>query len=204
MNTFLLISSIALWLLILPLGFLLVGALRAIGLLTWRLDYQEATRPSRPGRNGLRRGTKAPDFSLPNIEGWDVALHDFAERKVLLVFVQTGCAPCESIARHLNWVADDGAVQVLVVNNADRESARQWGGDVLPRFPVLLQDQFSLSRRYEVFATPFAFLIDEKGVITSRGIVKNREQIGFVLSGANAEGKNGSAHEASAPEVSVP
>jgi hypothetical protein len=29
----------------------------------------------------------------------------------------------------------------------------------------------SVSRRYEVFATPFAFLINEQGVISSKGII---------------------------------
>ncbi len=34
-------------------------------------------------------------------------------------------------------------------------------------FPVLLQQQWEISRRYAMFATPIAYLIDEAGVITS-------------------------------------
>jgi peroxiredoxin len=32
-------------------------------------------------------------------------------------------------------------------------------------FPVVLQQQWEISRRYAMFATPVAYLIDEKGVI---------------------------------------
>ena len=33
-------------------------------------------------------------------------------------------------------------------------------------FPVVLQQQWEISRRYAMFATPVAYLIDEAGVIT--------------------------------------
>jgi hypothetical protein len=51
------------------------------------------------------------------------------------------------------------------------------------RFPVLTHQGLELSRRYEVFATPFGFLIDEQGVIRSKGIVNGKQAIGYVLAG---------------------
>ena len=33
-------------------------------------------------------------------------------------------------------------------------------------FPVVLQQQWEISRRYAMFATPIAYLIDEAGIIT--------------------------------------
>jgi prepilin-type N-terminal cleavage/methylation domain-containing protein/prepilin-type processing-associated H-X9-DG protein len=59
-----LVSYVALWLVVLFLGFLLLGALRALGLLRWRLEQLEATTPSRMGRGGLKPGKKAPDFTF--------------------------------------------------------------------------------------------------------------------------------------------
>src|SRR5438046_9932093 len=78
---------------VLFLGFLLLGALRAVALLRWRLEQLEATTPSRLGRSGLRPGNKAPDFTLPAISGGEVALNHYANRKLLLVFMQPGCGP---------------------------------------------------------------------------------------------------------------
>jgi hypothetical protein len=57
MSPWWLVSYVALWLVVLSLGFLLLGALRALGLLRWRLEQLEATTPSRLGRGGLKPGT---------------------------------------------------------------------------------------------------------------------------------------------------
>ena len=179
----LIVSQVLLWILVLALGFLLLGALRVLGLLRWRLEQLEATTPSRLNRNGLKPGKKAPDFTLPSVAGTELSLSGFAGRKVLLVFVQSGCGPCRQITPELNRLQGKGEVQVLVVSNGDSEANRKWAGEVRARFPVLTQERLSLSRRYEAFATPFAFLIDDKGVIRSAGIVNSRQHIGFVLAG---------------------
>ena len=181
-------SQVLLWILVLALGFLLLGALRALGVMRWRLEQLEATTPSRVGRNGLKPGKKAPDFTLPSVAGTEVSLAGFAGRQVLLVFVQPGCGPCQQITPELNRLQAKGEVQVVVVSNGAGEANRKWAGEVRARFPVLTQERLSLSRRYEAFATPFAFLIDDKGVIRSAGIVTSKQHIGFVLAGrGNAE-----------------
>ncbi len=181
MSIFWLVLIAVLWLTVLFLGFLLLGALRALGLLSWRLEQLEATTPKRFGRDGLKPGKRAPDFTLPSVSGKEVSLHEFLGRKVFLVFTQSGCSPCKKIIPELNRLGP--AEQVLVVNNGDLEATRQWSAEAEARFPVLAQTQFNISKKYEVFATPFAFLIDEKGVIASKGIVNNRQHIRYVLSG---------------------
>src|SRR5205823_2648487 len=161
-----LVSIVVLWIVVLFLGFLLLGTLRSLGLLGWRLEQLEATTPKRLGRDGLKPGKRAPDFTLPSASGREVSLNEFAGRRVLLVFTQSGCSPCKKIVPELNRLGP--AEQVLVVNNGDLEATRQWRAEVGARFPVLAQTQFSISKKYEVFATPFAFLIDAKGVIVSK------------------------------------
>jgi methylamine dehydrogenase accessory protein MauD len=190
LNAFGLASWALLWVVVLFLGFLLMGTLRALGRLRWRLEQLEATTPSRLGRSGLRPGKKAPDFTLPSVAGTEVSLHGFAGRQVLLVFTQTGCGPCRQIMPELNRLAGHD-LQVVVVNKGDVPATRQWAADLGARFPVLVQAGLDLSRKYEAFATPFAFLIDEKGVIASKGIIASKQHIGYVLSGARDGGNNG-------------
>ena len=186
-------SYVALWLVVLSLGFLLLGALRALALLRWRLEQLEAITPTRVGRGGLKPGKKAPDFTLPSVARDEVSLHDFAGRKVFLVFTQSGCKPCHRIVPELNKLQRGGDVQVLVVNNGEMEATRKWAGEIRPGFPALVQLQFSVSKRYEMYATPFAFLIDERGLIASKGIINNGQHIAFVLSGAGDATENGQA-----------
>jgi methylamine dehydrogenase accessory protein MauD len=196
MSTFLVVSSIALWLLVLFLCFLLLGALRALGLLRWQLEQLQATTPSRVGRNGLPVGKKAPAFSLHSTDGKEMALADFAGRKVLLVFTQSGCSPCKAIVPELNRLAERGTHQVLVINNADIEKTRAWAREADARFPVLAQEIYAVSKRFEAYATPFAFLIDEQGIVRSKGIAGSKQYLNFVLSGA---GKKEETNDSESP-----
>jgi methylamine dehydrogenase accessory protein MauD len=186
-------ANVLLWLLVLFLAVVVLGTLRAVDRVRWRLQQLEATTPSRLGRRGLRRGAKAPDFSLPSIKGGELALTHFAGRKVLLVFTQSGCAPCRQIVPELNDLHEEGDVVVLVVNNGDLDTTERWARELGACFPVVVQQDFKLSRRYEVFATPFAFLINEAGVIRSKGIITERQHIDFVLSSVATEAEIGHA-----------
>jgi methylamine dehydrogenase accessory protein MauD len=175
-----------LWAVVLFLGFLLLGTLRSLGLLSWRLEQLEATTPKRLGRDGLKPGKRAADFTLPSADGKEVSFHDFAGRKVLLVFVQGGCSPCHLVVPDLNKRQRKGEVAVLAVFNGPVEALQKWVTEVKAEFPVLSQQQFAVSKTYQIFATPFAFLIDEKGIIRSKGIVNNAQHVGYILAGRSA------------------
>jgi methylamine dehydrogenase accessory protein MauD len=190
MSIFWLSCIVILWVVVLFLAFLLLGTLRSLGLLSWRLEQLEATTPKRLGRDGLKSGKKAPDFALPSADGKEVTLHDFAGHKLLLVFSQSGCSPCTKIVPELNRLVKTGASKVVVINNGHPEATWKWGTEVEARFPVLVQERSSISKKYEVFATPFAFLIVERGIIASKGIINNRQHIRYVLSGKRV-GENG-------------
>jgi methylamine dehydrogenase accessory protein MauD len=187
MTTWWVVAYVLLWLAVLFLGFLLLGTLRALGLLRWRLEQLEMTTPRRIGRNGLKPGTPAPDFTLPDGNGKDVSLHQFAGRKVVLVFTQNGCKPCHKVVPELNRLQQREGVQVLAVAHGEPEKVRQWASETGAAFPVVTQPQWDVSRCYQVFATPFAFLIDEQGVIRSKGIVTNKQYLRFLLTESQSE-----------------
>lgn len=177
-------SYVVLWGIVLAVGFLLLGTLRSLARLSWRLDQFEAVTPSRVGRSGLKSGTRAPDFTLQSVNGAEVSLRDFAGRQVLLILVQPGCGPCNAVVPELNKLCQKDEVQVVAICNGDAGDVRGWAEKVGPRFTVLRQDNWSISRRYEMFATPFAFLIDGEGVVRAKGIINKEEHIKFLLSSA--------------------
>ncbi len=183
MSVFWILSMVILWALVLFLGFLLLGTLRSLGLLSWRLEQLEATTPRRLGRDGLKPGKKAPDFTLPSATGPEMSVHDLAGRRILVVFVQGGCSPCHLVVPELNRLHHKGDLAVLAIFNGDPEAARKWTAEARAEFPVLSQEKLAVSKRYQVFATPFAFLVDEKGIIASKGIVNNAQHVGYVLAG---------------------
>jgi methylamine dehydrogenase accessory protein MauD len=183
-------------------AFLLWGALQMIGRLNWRMDQLELTTPSKLGRNGLRPGRKAPEFTLPDVNGREVSLRDFAGRRVLLVFMQPGCGPCNDVVPELNrLIPERDGVEVVIINRGDPEQNREWARSRGVRFPVLSQTGIELSRRYEAYATPFGFVIDERGVIRSRGVVNSKQATGYVLEEASRNHDTGPDHAGPAQQA---
>ena len=56
---------------------------------------------SRIKRDGLPAGTLAPNFTLPDLRGKDRTLADMRGKRVLLVFSDPGCGPCQQLASSL-------------------------------------------------------------------------------------------------------
>lgn len=130
-------------------------------------------------RNGLRAGTLAPGFRLPDLQGHSVSLDDYRRRRVLLVFSDPHCGPCDELAPHLARLhqehRNNGLAVILVGRGSEEENrnkAQKFGFD----FPVVLQDKWKLSKEYGIFATPVAFLIAENGVI-ARDVAVGKEAI---------------------------
>ena len=130
MNSLILAAFVLTWLVILTIGFLLLGSLRNQAILSWRLEQLALTTPSKINRNGLKLGAKAPGFALPDTAGNTFSLEDFAGRKVFLTFTQSGCGPCETIMPALEDLQKKGQFQVVVVNSGDLASTRRLGEKV--------------------------------------------------------------------------
>jgi peroxiredoxin len=118
-------------------------------------------------RDGLKTGTVAPDFRLPRLDGRsDLALRDLRGRRVLLVFSSPHCGPCNTLAPELEkFHRDHPGVDVVMVSKGEPKENRAKVKEHGLTFPIVLQQQWEISRRYAMFATPIAYLIDEQGVI---------------------------------------
>ena len=123
---------------------------------------------SKIARDGLPPGSIAPDFRLPRIDGGELALADYRGRRVLLVFSDPGCGPCQQLAPHLNQAAlRHRDIDVIMISRGDEEANRQKAREHKLKFPVVLQRQWEISKLYAKFATPIGYLIDEYGIIAS-------------------------------------
>jgi len=123
---------------------------------------------SRLNRSGLKAGTPAPKFRLARLDGGDLALEEYRGRRVLLVFSDPGCGPCDQLAPQLEGLHRERRdLQVLMVSRQDVETNRQKVAKLGLTFPVLLQQSWEISLLYAMFATPIGYLIDEQGVLAS-------------------------------------
>jgi peroxiredoxin len=142
---------------------------------------------SRINRSGLAPGTPAPDFRLPLLGGGELSLGELRGRKVLLVFSDPHCGPCEALLPRLQAALGVGvwgfapdrvtpnaqrrtpnaALQVVVVSRGEADENREKAKRHGLNFPVVLQKKWEVSKLYAMFATPVAYLINEEGVIAA-------------------------------------
>jgi len=142
---------------------------------------------SRLKRDGLKAGTTAPNFRLPRLDGrGELALEELRGRRVLLVFSDPHCGPCDALAPELEMFhrqkkqktrppsplpspPGEGelstTVTLVMISRGEPMENRTKVKEHGLTFPVVLQQQWEISRRYAMFATPIAYLIDETGVI---------------------------------------
>lgn len=141
-----------------------------------RLRGQRPISDSRIERNGLKQGSVAPSFRLPDVHGDEVALDDYRGRRVLLAFTDPDCGPCETILPELEALHDQGDMAVLMISRGDPDANRRKVDEHGIGFPVLLQNHWEVSRRYGIFVTPVSFLIDEQGV-TEAAVARGAEDV---------------------------
>lgn len=152
---------------------------------------------SRLKRDGLKAGTQAPDFRLPRVDGHgELSLSEFRGQRVLLVFSSPHCGPCNTLAPELEkFHRAHPDLQVLMISRGEPKENRAKIKEHGLTFPVVLQQQWEISRLYAMFATPVAYLINELGII-SHGVAVGVEPI---LALINGTARDLSSHAAFAP-----
>lgn len=114
----------------------------------------------------LRQEQVAPNFRLPQLNGKELALEDFSGKKVLLVFLDPHCGPCNVLAPQLEQLhREHPALALIMISRGDPKENRAKIKEHGLTFPVVLQQRWEISRRYAMFATPIGYLIDETGIV---------------------------------------
>lgn len=118
--------------------------------------------------------TKAPDFTLTNMNGEEVSLSDFKGQNVILEFVWTDCSYCQSVQPTVaEFKAKNNDVQVLqVFPYDDAEKIKSFleqtntTDKVNKDFILTNEKRNTVTKDYEILLTPTFMFIDKNGFIT--------------------------------------
>ena len=120
-------------------------------------------------RAALAPSMPAPDFTLKNAEGGNLRLGELKGRVVLVNFWATWCGPCKIEMPHLNRIYEKyksaGFVLLGVNIDEDPKQAVALATRMGLKFPVLLDTDKSVSRRYALDSMPGTVLIDRDGKV---------------------------------------
>ena len=111
----------------------------------------------------------APDFTLRTASGPNMRLQEQRGQVVMINFWATWCGPCRQEMPHLNRLYDKyraSGFTLLAVNiDDDPRTATATAAKLGLRFPVLLDTDKAVSKRYDLGSMPATVLIDRDGKV---------------------------------------
>ncbi len=122
---------------------------------------------------GIEVGDRAPNFTLPDLNGKPISLSDFRGHVVILDFWASWCPPCRAsmptLRKYYEEYKDKGLVLIGVSLDRSAEDARSFleaNGyhDLIALWGSVSASQ-GVAREYGIYGIPHTFVIDPNGII---------------------------------------
>jgi peroxiredoxin len=132
----------------------------------------------------LKKGMKAPAFTLDDASGGKRSLAEILERgPALIALYKVSCPVCQLTFPFLERISK-GSLQVVGISQDDERATEKFRKSYAPTMPALLdrdRQDYPASNAFGISHVPSMFLIEQDGTIsmTSEGFVKREmEAIG--------------------------
>jgi peroxiredoxin len=143
---------------------------------------------------GLEIGKRAPDFTLPTVDGIHLSLSSFRGKLVMINFWQRACPACVGEMPLIQSFVDKETgekVVIVAVNLGEKaEDVQSFIQRWNITFPVLLDEQKKVAVDYKFSKIPTTFFVDSQGIIKG---IKNEAftDLGDIESTVNSMFKTG-------------
>jgi cytochrome c biogenesis protein CcmG/thiol:disulfide interchange protein DsbE len=139
------------------------------------LSLKEHESPSKPEKPSIHEGLTAPDFTFPDLDGKKVSLSDYRGRVVFVNIWATWCLPCveemPSIEKLYNrFKGDQFQILAVSIDSNGREAVVPFMKKLNLTFPVLLDPEGKIRKRYGLTGVPESFVIDREGIVVKKVI----------------------------------
>lgn len=170
----LIVSNILLWALLIALAFAVMGLVRQIGVLHSRLAPAGALMVDK----GVAVNEPAPQVTAADRNGRPVNFGYAGEKAQLLFFLSPTCPICKSLLPAIKSIAKQQADRLEVVYVSDGDMDAQ---QALIREHKLEDATYvvgpEVGMTYQIGKLPYAALIDQNGILRSKGLVNSREHL---------------------------
>lgn len=176
MNTPILISNIVLWILVAGLALTVLALARQIGILHERIAPAGALLVG----GGPKVGEQSPVLGVNDIDGADIEIGAVRDdgKSTLMFFLSPNCPVCKTLLPVLKSArkAEGDWLDILLASDGAVAEQKEFiDAAKLQEFTYLLSSELGIT--YQVGKLPFAVLLDENGIIRSKGLVNSREHI---------------------------
>ena len=160
------IVIIALWIAVITMAVVFLGALKQVNLSIQSVD-PAGTRRHSSHDHGPAVGSKIPTFSAIDSNGFVVSDSTICRGAGIILILHASCGPCQQIAEQLR-MSDITALARLLTIITDNDEGTSLD---LPEGPrVVWQSSDNISDALGVRGTPFAIAIDQAGVVRASGV----------------------------------
>ena len=140
----------------------------------------------------VKSGDTAPDFTVEMVDGSSVTLGDLKGKVVLLNFWATWCPPCREELSHvqqqvIDRFAGEGFVFLPISRGEERAAVEAFRAKTGYAFPMGLDTDETIYKRYATRFIPRNFLIDRTGRVVKATVGYDDEEFAELLRAADAE-----------------
>lgn len=112
----------------------------------------------------------APRFDAVTMQGVTVNSNSWKDKPVLLHFWATWCPVCKLEQGMINELAKDYRVITVAMNSGGQDAIEHYLNENELNFPVIVDPQGELARKFGVRGVPTGFVIDQTGRIRFKEI----------------------------------
>jgi len=174
-----LISYLLLWSVVLVFVGVVLFIGRQIGNIYQRLGPAGAMMAN----PGPELDSRVDQITVEDIDGKRVAIGGIRERRSLLIFVSPGCSSCAELASGIRAISrhDRNSLEVVLLSiGTDLKQHQEFRRrHSLASLPYVVSPE--LRTRMNITTVPYALLLDEEGVLRSKGIVNSLSHLESLL-----------------------
>ena len=121
-------------------------------------------------------GHFAPDFALKTLDGNTVRLSEYRGQKVVLInFWATWCPPCRLEMPTMQQIYSEykaKGFEILAINIEPdaKQEIRDFIRELRLTFPIALDPDMKVSRKYHLIGLPVSILIDRQGIVRAKDV----------------------------------
>ena len=117
----------------------------------------------------IKEGVQAPDFTGELIDGTSITLSELQGKPVIINFWATWCGPCVKEMPAFERLKDDfgDKIGIIAVNcGDDAGTVKDFMEENGYTFPVVLDEEYSISMLYPTNSIPYTVVLDAEGKVT--------------------------------------
>ena len=116
----------------------------------------------------IKEGVAAPDFTGELMDGTSITLSELQGKPVIINFWATWCGPCVKEMPAFERLKDDfgDKIGIIAVNcGDDAETVKDFVEENGYTFPVVLDEEYSISMLYPTNSIPYTVVLDAEGKV---------------------------------------